>query len=296
MPTDIPETPQTREETYLAAANGQEEVELPDPMTREEAYLHEIATKMQGGGGGGVTVEPLSVSENGMYPAEPGKAWNPVTVAVPLNVGITESISNLSSRYQNAVFSPPINKLTVHNTNSYAVSAANICNSLTGVSELDITVDNGITNLNYAFYGCKATRITIHSDTSSVTNYNDAFSGNNNETFFVTVDGDALDLSSATGLLNMIGKRIKEIRFVPNTAKVNWQMNVCENISDDTLVSIANALDGTATGLTLTIHATPKARCQTLMGTVSGGLFTIDAGGTVTLADFITQTKGWTLA
>ena len=80
MPTEIPDTPQTREETYLAAANGQE-VELPDPLTREEAYLYEIATKMQGGGGG-ATVEPLSVTENGTYTAPTGKAYSPVTVNI----------------------------------------------------------------------------------------------------------------------------------------------------------------------------------------------------------------------
>lgn len=83
MPVEIPDTPHTRTEQYLAAANGQE-VELPDPLTREEAYLYEIATKMQGGGGGGggVTVEPLSVTANGTYTAPSGKAYSPVTVAV----------------------------------------------------------------------------------------------------------------------------------------------------------------------------------------------------------------------
>jgi len=36
-----------------------------------------------GGGGGGVTVEPLTVTENGTYTAPSGKAYTPVTVAVP---------------------------------------------------------------------------------------------------------------------------------------------------------------------------------------------------------------------
>ena len=167
------------------------------------------------------------------------------------------------------------------------------------MAEIELIVDAGLTNMAYVFSDCKATHITIRATTSNCTVFADAFSANNNETFFVTVDGDALDLSSATGansLNNMLGKRVKEIRFVPNSAKTSWTMNNCENISDATLVSIANALDGTATGLTLKIHATPKARCQTLMGTVAAGVFTADASGTVTLADFITQTKGWTLA
>lgn len=80
MPTEIPDTPQTRTEQYLAAANGQD-VELPTPLTREEAYLHEIATKMQGGGSS-VTVEPLTVTENGTTTAPAGKAFSPVSVSV----------------------------------------------------------------------------------------------------------------------------------------------------------------------------------------------------------------------
>lgn len=213
-----------------------------------------------------------------------------------VTVGLTQEIGSLASRYRAGVISPPVDRFTVHSTNSYAISCASAFNDFSGATEVELIVDAGITVLSYAFSECKATHITIRSDTSGVTTYADAFSGNNNETFLVTVDGDALDLSSATKLDNMIGKRIREIRFTPNTAKVNWQMNNCENVSDATLVSMANALDGTASGNTLKIHATPKATCQTLMGTVTDGLFTIDASGTVTLADFITQTKGWTLA
>lgn len=38
--------------------------------------------KKAGGGGGGVTVEPLTVTENGTYTAPSGKAYSPVTVGV----------------------------------------------------------------------------------------------------------------------------------------------------------------------------------------------------------------------
>jgi len=50
---EIPNKPETRKETYLAAIAGQN-VDLPPyPITREEAYLDEIAKN--GGGGGGTT-------------------------------------------------------------------------------------------------------------------------------------------------------------------------------------------------------------------------------------------------
>lgn len=83
-----PETPVTREETYLARALG-DDVTLPDPITREEKYLHEIAAKMQGGGGSSVTVEPLTVTQNGTTTAPSGKAYSPVTVDVPGVTGLT---------------------------------------------------------------------------------------------------------------------------------------------------------------------------------------------------------------
>ena len=72
-------TPITREEVfYNAIANGTTEG-LPTPATREEVFLNAIA---QSGGGGSITVEPLSVTENGTYTAEEGTAYSPVTVNV----------------------------------------------------------------------------------------------------------------------------------------------------------------------------------------------------------------------
>ena len=83
MPTEIPDTPQTRTEQYLAAANGQD-VELPTPLTREEAYLHEIATKMQGGT---PVLETLVVESNDTYTPDEGvDGFNRVEVDVTPNL------------------------------------------------------------------------------------------------------------------------------------------------------------------------------------------------------------------
>lgn len=43
--------------------------------------------------GGGVTVEPLSVFDNGIYTAPTGKAYSPVTVGVPQGIPIDVSTS-----------------------------------------------------------------------------------------------------------------------------------------------------------------------------------------------------------
>jgi len=98
---------------------------------------------------------------------------------------------------------------------------------------------------------------------------------------------------------------LETVRFAENcigkTNPNNFTMSFSSLLTNESLVSIANGLyEGAAK--TLTLHATPKAACSTIMGTVSldaGGtyhIFTADDSGNTSLADFITNTKGWTLA
>lgn len=94
---------------------------------------------------------------------------------------------------------------------------------------------------------------------------------------------------------------LEEIRFVPNSLlwmNTSYQIfNVSQVLSDTSLVSIANALAVGSAAPNIKLLSTPYARCSTLMGTVTDGLFTQDdVSGTVSLADFIANTKGWTLS
>lgn len=123
------------------------------------------------------------------------------------------------------------------------------------------------------------------------------------------VTGTPLKIAStgASGGYGFQLYNIEEIRFVENTAAGNCALGGSGTngayLSDETIISIANALQA-ASGLVLTLHATPKARCSTIMGrseqvTVDGvtySRFVADSSGTLSLADFITNTKGWTLA
>lgn len=83
--------PITRREHFYAGR----ESELPEghqePETREEWFIQKYR-----GGGGDVTVVPLSVTENGTY-SEEGKAYSPVNVNVPLptNAYLLKSVANL---------------------------------------------------------------------------------------------------------------------------------------------------------------------------------------------------------
>ena len=88
--------------------------------------------------------------------------------------------------------------------------------------------------------------------------------------------------------------KLVDVRFTPNSATQDWVFKWSPNLSDATLVSAANAL--TVGSYTLTLHATAAARCAEIVGTVSDGVFTADSGGTTTLTEFITTTKGWSLA
>ena len=57
-----------------------------------------LAKKLSGGGGGEITVEGLSVEENGTYTAPSGKAYSPVVVNLPLGEkSITENGEYLAS-------------------------------------------------------------------------------------------------------------------------------------------------------------------------------------------------------
>ena len=88
---------------------------------------------------------------------------------------------------------------------------------------------------------------------------------------------------------------LKDITITENTIKLDIAFGSAV-LTNDSLISIANGLDGTATGKTLTHHSTAKTNCGTIMGTNDNGTFVADAQGTLSLADFITTVKGWTLA
>lgn len=98
-------------------------------------------------------------------------------------------------------------------------------------------------------------------------------------------------------------KNLVNVEFYENFMENDWFLQWCGAFNDASIVSLANALR-TATH-TLNLHATPKSRCDEITGSVSQktaedgtvyDFFTADSSGTVTLTEFITNTKGWTLA
>lgn len=110
-----------------------------------------------------------------------------------------------------------------------------------------------------------------------------------------------LDFSNASNVGSMFwgAKKLKEIRFRQNTVTIDMSqsgLNSCEILSDASLVSIANGLSPNATSAVIPFHATPKSRCSEIMGIDDNGTFIVDLTGALSLADFITNVKGWTIA
>ena len=110
-----------------------------------------------------------------------------------------------------------------------------------------------------------------------------------------TIIGE-LDLSQSTSV-NVFADadNLKDVTIKASTIIVNV---TCPStvLTDVSVVSMANGLSETVTGKTITLNATVRARCSTLMGTNDNGTFVASASGTLSLADFITTVKGWTLA
>jgi hypothetical protein len=182
-------------------------------------------------------------------------------------------------------------KKLVLNIGHIEASNASIAYGVKGLEEIEI---NGADNLNSYSAGGTAgygTFATIP-DLKKITN--------------VKLNGNNARFQYSTAVNPFYGSsKLEEFRFVPNSMKQNqtYQLGQSSHLSDDTLVSIANGMADNTTKV-VTLHATPAARLSNIMGAVSQvteseityDIFTKDPNGTVTLLNFITQTKGWTVS
>ena len=131
---DIPNKPETRKETYLAAIAGQN-VDLPPyPITREEAYLDEIAKN--GGGGGGYVLPTATAERLGGVKIGSG-------ISVEEDGTISASGSGGTSDYTDLTNKPSINGVTLSGnktTSDLGINADNVMMS-DGVTSVEEAVD-----------------------------------------------------------------------------------------------------------------------------------------------------------
>ena len=248
-----------------------------------------------GGGGASVTVEALSVTENGTVTAPTGKAYSPVTVDVPQrdpylyencyalqlsrdpNVWTDDATITIDCKRLTTLAglcggtNPGYQKVKLKNVPSTALSLNAIVSghgSSSNFKFLELDGDLvGAAASQGAFYSCRS---------------------------LISVTGGSLDLSAATNVTNFakFAEKLKTISFVGSSIKVSITFDGAKSLTDDSLVSIVNGLNGTVTGQTLTLDSTVKPKLSNIMGTVTDGVFSIDAQGSTTLMDFATVTKG----
>lgn len=140
--------------------------------------------------------------------------------------------------------------------------------------------------------------ITILNKTNLVNIWTYAFT---NQYKLKTIDGIPLDFSSLSHNITDFCQNdelLENILFEQNTLSRNIAFRWSPNLTNESLISVANCL--VAGNSVITLHATNKANCNTIMGYVDNtkgyDVFVADESGTVTLSEFITITKGWSLA
>lgn len=114
-----------------------------------------------------------------------------------------------------------------------------------------------------------------------------------------------LQKSTVNGAYRMFANNtiIEDVRFYENASPQTINFQEASKFNNDTLISLANGLEVSTGSATLKLHSTPKNRLASIIGAVESvtrneetyDRFVADDNGTVTLQDFITTTKGWTL-
>lgn len=257
-----------------------------------------MGAKTGGGGGGGVTVEPLSVTENGTH-QETGKAYSPVTVDVFQVQTYATMLRGLFST-QSTMSPIPTNV-----PKNIVIDAPN-CQSIYEICSQESFSESeslGIESITLKLYQPVIGRLAFNRNYSIKTiNFPNGITLKGEIASFLYQSNveeiiGTIDLTAGMSAVSnaFTDAHLKTISFARNCIDFSTRFNSAD-LTDDSLVSIANALSDSASGLSLTHNTTAKTRCDQIVGTVTDGVFTADAGGSTTLTDFITNTKGWTLA
>ena len=110
-----------------------------------------------------------------------------------------------------------------------------------------------------------------------------------------SVTGGKIDMSYCTGSPLESATYVQNVEFVSDSIHSDFSMYMARNLSVATLVSVSNGLDPNVSGCKVDIrYSNLESKFQTLGNNVNG-TFIPDENGSVTLEDFITSVKGWTI-
>lgn len=261
-----------------------------------------------------IAVEPLTVTENGTYTPETGKAFGPVTVESYKDVlDYTYGTIQIGSSSKTDMSEPADRDFLFDLSDFkhiYGIS------SIFGWSQKSLARGfsikwntSGVTLLNFArqpqhpFKWVKT--INLLSSTKNIRTFGRflyACYG------LETINGD-IDFTSATNVDSFAttsgNSEVQNLSFVSNTLRLSISFSTCNQLTNASILSLANCL--VIGSQTLTLHSTIKDLCDSTYVTYSQ--VTDDTGtydfatlaeatdeGAITLMNFITQVKGWTVA
>lgn len=163
-------------------------------------------------------------------------------------------------------------KINLNMAGTYNGSVSGVFRESANLEEVHITNAQFTYGADYIFYNCSKLR--------TVTGLNCTSSGN-------AAWSNAFTSCSA----------LENIEFIQNSIYNSIRLSYSPLLTIASLVSIANGLHTYSSGTwTLQLASQSKTKLSTILGTVNDGVFAESAGGTVTLQNFVTNTKGWTIA
>jgi hypothetical protein len=151
---------------------------------------------------------------------------------------------------------------------------------------------NGSTGNYKLFDGCSAVKITLNGSFEDVTSSTEVFDACAN---LKIIDGTPLNFNSSTLISNSFRGcvSLEDLRLQKNTVKAAMSFFNSSLLTTTSLMSIANGLNA-ATPNVLTMHSTSKTNMNSIMVDNVGGEAVL--GSAMTLTQFITNIKTWTIA
>lgn len=221
---------------------------------------------------------------------------------IPTGFDIVPYITSLSRLFSDSTF--PNTDLELNFNSFTGTSLGYLFSNADGIKTLNLSFPSTVTLLNAMFLTATIDVINITSSTKNVTNWSSTFEG------CKATEINNLDLSSATNVSRIFSSTanyLEKVGFVENSVPIsiaisNSGQGLKSDCPDESLVLLANGLKEGVTATLTAIYI--KSRFNSLMGTieevteddVTYHKFIADESGTVTLTDFITNTKGWTIA
>ena len=144
------------------------------------------------------------------------------------------------------------------------------------------------------FWGCSVKKIIFDNCKIAPLNFNYSFRQMKNLTEIV----GELDFTNATSAGSMFYEtnNITSIRFKPNSISIPiGNTGYLAQIDDDSLISLCNGFNSNVSNTFQFNKTITSGRLAALMGNSINGLFVADENGSMSLQDFITTVKGWTI-